>query len=90
MAWSFVGGAACAVHFDRQGLGHVYWINCGQFKFDRAGHGYSLTDALTDTGYSGYQVAGNVRPVLQHLVSAKLRLTKCQADQSRAFRLKLD
>jgi hypothetical protein len=49
----------------------------------------SLTDALTDMGYPGYQVAGNVRRVLQHLVRA-IATDQVHADQSRVFRLKLD
>ena len=67
---------------------NVYRIDCDQFndKFDRAGHSYLLTDDPTDTGDPGYQVAGNVSPVLQHLASA-IATGQVQADQGRAFSL---
>jgi hypothetical protein len=70
---------------------NVYRINCDQFndKFDKAGHSYLWTDVPSTGDDPGYQVVGNVSPVLKHLVKA-LATDQVQADQSRAFNLDMN
>jgi hypothetical protein len=71
---------------------NVYRLNCDQFNdhFDgRAGHSYLLTDEPDDPKGSGFQVTGNVSPVLRHVADA-IRTGQVAADGQRAGDLKFE
>ncbi|EXI69156.1 MAG: hypothetical protein AW08_00363 [Candidatus Accumulibacter adjunctus] len=71
---------------------NVYRINCDQFNdyFDpMAGHSYLLTDEKDDPNDPGYQVTGNVSPVLRHLARV-IATGQVTADGQRACDLTFD
>jgi hypothetical protein len=70
---------------------NVYRVNCDQFndRFDQEGHSYLLTDRPADKNDPGYQVTGNVSPVLKHLASA-IDTGQVEAGSNRAFNLQFD
>lgn len=71
---------------------NVYRINCDQFNdlFDaKGGHSYLLTDGPDDPKGSGFQVTGNVSPLLRHVAKA-IMTGQVAADEQRACELKFE